>query len=475
MLEQLSCQEKNLVDDLLQYLLNEPEISIQTDSRCCKKGDIFVSIGSPESYTSHQKDAMVRGVALVLSEHAPIHESSQVIYHHLRKDRLVQVCQMAAMKYRAQLKARAVVAITGSVGKTTTKRLLECLLHQSGSVTASPDHQNGQLGVALAVLNASKESDFLLFEAGIDRPGSMDVLASMIAPDKVLITNIHGVHLQRLKSTEAIAKEKAKMYRQLPESGTAYINLQGDYAASFIDCCQDKRCYLMNSCLPDVTSDDKVNRPVDCKLKSLNYGPQACEIVLVFPKSDAQVRLSFPLTMLAWIDNLVAAVAMAYDLGVPLDQMQTALQSFQTASRRLQSFYKPDDYWLIDDSFNASPVSVIHAMKMVTKLTDLNIVFVLGDMMELGSESESAHTSVGQYANTMAIDYLVTVGSWSRFASQAFHGKKYHCQTVEEAASVLITRQLFNSEHLLFLKASNSGRFDQLAKALLATKNAIIE
>ena len=349
------------------------------------------------------------------------------------------------------------VGITGSVGKTTTREMTTAALSAGGRVTASIRNMNSQLGVPVTLCHMDETADFAVAEMGISLPGEMDRLAAMVRPDLVLVTNIGLAHIENLGSREGICREKMKITDRLPEDGAAILNGDEPLLRGF--------------------SKDKPFRTVfyglgpDCGVsaKDIIYGDSA-SFTAHFPASlcgeerEIPVQLSVPGEH--HVMDALAALSAAAFLGVDLEAAAQALTGFGGFARRWERV-QLGGLQLIDDAYNANPVSMKASLASFARLKAARRIAVIADMLELGPEAPAMHREVGEYAAALPVDIFLTVGSFMEEADAALGaaGKTVlHAADAEEAAGILL--ELAADGDAVLLKGSNSMHLDKVRKAL---------
>ena len=364
-----------------------------TDSRCVKPGDLFFALAG-DNFDAHDflPSCFDAGAAAAVVE-KECKNCDDLPLLKVPSARMA-LGQLAAA-VRQELKCH-VVAITGSNGKTTTRRMLASILRQLGSVCEAPASFNNDIGVPLTILAASREDEFLLTETGTNHPGEIDYLGRIVRPHVAIITGASASHLAGFDdSVEAVAAEKVSLLDHLVPGGLAIVN--GD---------QPILCKAV------------MDKPVRKALFGLTSGLMwQCRDVRLGPDGsvfraaeDLQIRLKVPGQHN--ISNALAALIAAGALGATPQQIITGLADFEPPSMRLQT-QQVGEITIINDAYNANPASMSAALE-VFKLTPAQSngrkVAVLGDMLELGSQSEQLHRQLGESVASSDIDLLITVG-----------------------------------------------------------------
>ena len=330
---------------------------------------------------------------------------------------LDQPLDLLAKTYRKKLKA-TVIGITGSAGKTTAKELLNCVLSQRFCVHKTQANQNNEIGVSLTILGATFQTEILLVECGLRRPGDMAYLSQILRPDMVVITNIGVSHLAFFDSQRDLATEKAALLRS---KLTWQIS--------------ERACFL-NSRTPFYS---------------------------VLTKRAARTGFSvFPFqgeSKLEELFNLCYVVGRRFDLTD--HDIKTGLMKYQALSQRLKR-YDLGFLTLIDDSYNANPDAMACAFEQVASYSGRKI-FVLGEMLELGCESHRFHQEVIELALSYAPAAIFTIGDG--FSSFTDSGQCiYHFETQERLWDLLV-REL-KQEDVVLVKGSRALGLEAMVKRI---------
>ncbi len=360
----------------------------------------------------------------------------------------LQAYQQLGQLWRRQL-AAAVVAVTGSAGKTTTRELIRAALAPLGPVLASSGNENNDVGVPLTLLKASPEQRALVIEMGMRGLGEIARLSRCAEPDVAVITNIGTAHIGRLGSREAIATAKCEIVAGLAPNGVVVIPA-GDplLDASLARVWPGRICRIALHDEPGQEQADLVGR----------YDGEAGVLEL-----EGQ-RLRLPLDGRHNARNLLLAAAVAKELGVPL----TALQDLEVAvsegrNRRLQL----GGLTVLDETYNASPEAVLAALDLLAAKYGRRFA-VLGTMLELGEQSEALHRRVAERALERGLDGLVVVAAGAEAAvmAEAAAGlpRLAVVETPEQAAAALA--QWLAPGDVLLLKASRGVALERLLPLL---------
>ncbi|MEX0831249.1 MAG: UDP-N-acetylmuramoyl-tripeptide--D-alanyl-D-alanine ligase [Nitriliruptoraceae bacterium] len=292
----------------------------------------------------------------------------------------------------------AVVAITGSVGKTTVKDLTAAIVARSRRTYASPASFNNELGVPLTVLGMPGDCQALICEIGARAPGDVAVLADVVRPDVAVVTSVVAAHLGPFGSLDAIAATKGELVRSLGSDGIAVLNLDNSYVAA------------MAAGAPSVIGISTQHGSTDVTPRRVTMRDDArAEVVIDTPWGVVECVL--PVAGRHQVVNAMLAIGVAGALGIDTADMSEGLSEAKVSHWRGQLLSLGGGITVIDDAYNANPASVEAALDtLVTVARSRRTVAVLGEMAELGPASEQAHRQIGASCARRGVDHVVAVG-----------------------------------------------------------------
>jgi UDP-N-acetylmuramoyl-tripeptide--D-alanyl-D-alanine ligase len=342
-------------------------------------------------------DVLSRGAAAVISRQVAVDSGQSLI---LVKDTL-QALQALAGYYRGLFSA-PVVAVTGSTGKTTTKDLIAGVLAVGMRVLKTEGNQNNEIGLPLTLMQMNHHYDAVVLEMAMRGQGEIAALCKISQPLVGVITNIGMTHLELLGSQQAIAEAKGELLEALPLNGYAVLNGDDPWQRQLASKCRSELLFY------GLGADDGPAVAVSAR-NIVPHGLQGTEFLLSTPLGEAPCRL--PLPGRHNISNALAAAGVGSCLGLQPAQIARGLADVSLTGMRQEIKQGIGGSTIVDDTYNASPASVKAALRMLTDVTDRGrAIAVLGNMYELGPETVSGHRAVGEYAATLQIDYLITVG-----------------------------------------------------------------
>lgn len=373
--------------------------SITIDSRMAQPGDLFIALkGEHTDGHAFVKEVLQKGAAAMVT-HIPedIPPTAPLL---IVRDCMQALEDLAAFN-RRRSQAR-IVAITGSVGKTSTKEALRYALGGCGTVYASSGNFNNHLGVPISLARMPLGTDFGVFELGMNHAGEITPLSYQVRPSVAIITTVEAVHLEFFPSVQAIADAKAEIFLGMDPDGAAILNKDNPYFDHLSNAASQAG---IKHIISFGTSDDS-----QCQLVEYTADTAGCHIKASIMGEEISYYLQA--TGIHHALNTVAALAAVYALGEDIHKSATALAMFGTPEGRgnlLNITINDKHFTLIDDSYNASPASMKAALDVLGNTTGRKLA-ILGDMRELGETAPQLHQGLFEAVTTNNIDVLITVG-----------------------------------------------------------------
>ncbi len=354
----------------------------------------------------------------------------------------LKALQTLATAWRRELGAD-VIGVTGSTGKTSTKDLLQAVLTPHRRTVASRANFNTEIGLPLEILNAPAGTEVLVLEMGMRGAGQIAELAQIAEPNVAVIVSVGPVHLELLGTIEAIAAAKAELIAGLPAGGTAIVPADEPLLQPHLR--SDVRTVTFGA-----EGDVRLQSAAD---NHVEIDAQGELITLEVPFTQAHLR-----------SNLLAAVAAARAVGVtPEGRVELAL-----SAGRGQRYVTPNQVTVIDDCYNANPISMRAALddlKATAAASDSpRRVAVLGDMLELGPQERDFHVQLGEQAAAAGVDVLVTVGPLAAAMYEGFNHETYSVADAREAAELV--PDLLAPGDVVLVKASRGVGLELVCRAL---------
>jgi UDP-N-acetylmuramoyl-tripeptide--D-alanyl-D-alanine ligase len=420
------------------------------DSRKAGRGDIFVALrgehADGHNFVAH---AAQRGAAAAIVERMVEADIAQYVVPHT----LVALQNLARLRRVSRTKLK-VIAVTGSVGKTTTKELIAAVLGTRYPLLKNEGNLNSEIGLPLVLLELTQRHRRAVLEMGMWAPGEIALLCDIAQPEIGVVTNIGPSHMERLGSLDAIADAKAELVEALPEDGVAVLNADDAYVSAMA------LRGTANVITYGLSSD------ADLRAEEINsHGLAGLSFTLVH--GDDRAPVYSHLAGRAMVHNALAAAATALVDGLELDDIAEALSEAQIPTR-LGAHPGVNGSTIIDDTYNASPASMRAALDLLGEVPGRKYA-VLGDMRELGAAEREGHIEIGRYAAEVA-DIIYAVGDLGRWigdaAIQAGHGDVHIVMDKSELAPALLPQ--LGPGDVVLLKASRALELETVRHELEA-------
>jgi UDP-N-acetylmuramoyl-tripeptide--D-alanyl-D-alanine ligase len=406
------------------------------DSREVVAGDLFVGLSGARSdggeYAARALEAGAWGVLV-----SPAWATGLIGGAVLVADDPLAALGRMAREWRIELGA-SVIAVTGSVGKTSTKELIAAMLAPHLTVIASRANFNTDIGMPLEILRAPEGTDALVLEAAMRGFGQIADLAAISLPSVAVITNIGPVHLEQVGTLEGVARAKAELFGGLEEGGMAVVPVDEPLLEPYLKALPEMRF---------VTT----------------FGPGGdvhWEGDTIVARGE-RLALELPFTSRHQRTNALAAAAAVAGIGVtPSGRVDVDFGALRGERLELAN-----GATILNDCYNASPLSMRAALdELASHDTSGRRVAVLGDMLELGRESEALHREMGEAAAEAGVDVLVTVGPRAVVMLDAFDGESYAVADAQEAAA--LAGELVEPGDVMLVKGSRGVGLEVVAEAL---------
>ena len=385
---------------------------VHTDSRTLRAGDLFVALrGERFDANAFVAQAAAHGASAVLCEAAgEVAAREAGLPALVVPDSRVALGELAR-GWRAQFKP-ALIAVTGSNGKTTVTQMIASILraHAGSAAHATAGNLNNDIGVPLTLLALRPEHRFSVVELGMNHPGEIASLARMAQPTVALVNNAQREHQEFMHTVQAVAEENGAVFGALREGGVAVFPAGEAWSALWSQLAGAHRQCRFGGDGAAVTAEQA------------QWQAGAWQFTLNTPAGRASVTLH--MAGRHNVGNALAAAACALSAGVPLAAAVQGLQSFAPVQGRSRALtLDAGRITLVDDTYNANPDSVRAAIEVLAELPGPRLL-VLGDMGEVGSQGPEFHAEVGAYAAERGIEALFTLGELSVHAHQAFGAQR---------------------------------------------------
>jgi UDP-N-acetylmuramoyl-tripeptide--D-alanyl-D-alanine ligase len=431
---------------------------VSTDSRTVKRGELFVAL-SGDNFDGHKfvEDVAKAGAsgAIVLASWPGRVPDNFVL---LRVPDTLRAYQDLAGNYRKSLPLK-VLGITGSNGKTSTKDFAAAVLGRRFRVTKTEGNFNNHVGLPRTILEATSDHDIAVWELGMNHPGEIARLAEIAAPDAGIITNIGVAHIEFMGSREAIAREKGALAAALPPEGWLVLNSDDSFSEMIA---RGTRARVI---LAGTTSG------AVC-VGEIRQSAKGSEFTIL--EGAHRCRAQLPVPGLHMVQNALLAVAAGRAFGLSLEECAEGLAAAPLTKARLQ-IRDIHGVQFIDDSYNANPDSMKAALRTLVELdSEGQRIAVLGEMGELGSESERGHREVGEEAATLGIDHLIAIGEQGALMAGAARKSGLSSSTAvpSTTAAAELLAEIAQAGDLVLIKGSRSARTERVLEEFAARQPA---
>jgi UDP-N-acetylmuramoyl-tripeptide--D-alanyl-D-alanine ligase len=386
---------------------------ISIDSRTLIPGDLFFAIIGPnfdghnfiiEAFRKGAVGVIVREGTNTLLQNEQIDKNKVIIEV---KDTL-SALQDWSKHYKDKFKTFN-ICVTGSNGKTTTKEIIAHILSQEFPLFKTSGNYNNEIGIPLTLLQLNKSHKLLVAEMGMRGLGEIKTLANFIPPDLAVITNIGEAHIGLLGSKDNIFKAKSELLQSLDKDGIAILNRDDPYFLKMLEIVKGKKVYTFG-----------IENKSDIMARNIRIVSDKGMRFTLEVQNGKSREIYFPLLGRHNIYNALAAAAAAFALEIELDLIERCLSSFKPLDLHMQfsNFY--NSIKIINDSYNASPLSVKSALETLAEVAQKNRkIAILGDMLELGEKADFYHKEIGKEVAKLSIDTLITVGQGGKIIAQS--------------------------------------------------------
>jgi len=383
---------------------------IAIDSRSISLTELFVAVRG-EFHDGHRfcADVVQSGVKGVLIDAQAI-KSLPIDEWGLKKiacigvkDTIRALGDLAA--YHRRRFSVSVVAITGSSGKTTTRSMTSDILCRRFKVLSTAGNFNNHIGLPLTLLNLEREHEWAVLELGMNHSGEIDRLSEICQPNIGVITTIGTAHLENFTSMDGILQAKAEIFSHLRPEGQAILNMD------------DPKLLELSRRLSVPVIFFGLNPGARVRARQVETRSSGTSFYLDLPEETVEIRL--PAAGVFMATNALAAATVGFALGLSGDEIKDALEKFQPIKGRMNVIETARHIHIVDDTYNANPVSMAAAIQTLQKIKDGHRgILVVGDMLELGKQSPELHRKVGEIAATAGMAALYATGGFAGAVAQ---------------------------------------------------------
>ncbi len=430
---------------------------VSIDSRTLKKGMVFFAL-SGDRYDGHSflGEVFEKGAAGAVVDEKKVslneYGNGKIL---LKVADPLRALQDVASYYRRKFNV-PIISVTGTNGKTTTKEMIAAVLSTRYRVVKSPGNLNNHIGVALSVCSWSRDDEYAVVEMGANHFGEIYRLCEIARPTHGLITNIGKGHLEFFGSEEGVARAKSELLQFLGNNGKAFLNGDDQYLFHLRDLVRDTVTYGFS------------NR---CDIRAYDLGADESG----FPSmkvGEKKIKIFIPGRYN--LINGLAAAAVGRSFGISWEAIQKSLESYRPMKKRMEVI-ELSGTTIINDTYNANPVSVQHALSALSDMKKIRRkIVVLGDMLELGKSSETEHKKIGELIAELGIDIFFSYGAEMEAASK--RAKELGVDVVEhfDSKTELGARlqQIIKEDDGILVKGSRGMKMEEVVEMLQEKKGS---
>ena len=441
-------------------LFGNEELEVENfskDTRTIQKGDIYIGIkGEKFDGSNFWNQALDAGATAVLISNIQISKEEKEKYKDKTiiqvEDTLEALYEIA--KYKRSLYNIPVIAVTGSVGKTSTKDIIASVVSQKYKTLKTEGNNNNNIGLPLTILKL-KDHEVLVVEMGMNHFGEISLLTNIAKPTLAVITNIGTSHIGNLGSRENILKAKLEILEGM-KIPRVIINNDNDLLHKWYE--ENKEKIEIHTY--------GINNSSDVIAEKIELGEEKSKFVA--KTLSEKVNIDVPVGGEHFVYNALCGFMVGKVLGLTSKEIQDGISKFELTKKRMDIRALKNGATLINDSYNASYESMKASLKYLSNRTDLRKIAVLGDMLELGKFSKELHEKVGEEVANNNIDILICRGKFAKdIISKASKNKKTQgilLQNNEEILSKL--KEILREGDVVLIKASNGMKFYEICQKL---------
>lgn len=426
--------------------------SVETDSRSiCENGLFIPLIGERFDGHDYLENALSGGAAGCLTVRQPQHFLPGKFY--IQVDDTQCALGDLAEYYRKKFKI-PYIAITGSVGKTTTKEMVASVLREKFKVLKTEGNFNNEIGLPLTLFRLDRSHEICVLEMGMNHFGEIEYLSRLVEPNVAVITNIGAAHIENLGSYENILKAKCEIFSHMQPGSLAVLNGDDAMLKSLDGNLSQKPIFYG-------TDSELVYRAVDIE----TLGEKGVRCTIQTPKDTFSTNI--PALGKHMVYAALAATVIGEQYGLTASEIADGIRHFVPTKMRM-NVMSQGDITILDDAYNANPQSMRAALEVLAQSKSGYKVAILGDMFELGALGATLHHGIGEYAGKIGIDCLIAVGELSHAIYHAAKNSSipdvFYFKTKEEAKTIL--PELVKPGATILVKASRGMEFEDLVKEI---------
>lgn len=465
---------KNLiVEDIVKctdadLLIGDKKIICKTfskDTRTIKKGDIYIGIKG-ESFDGNifWEKALENGASGVIVQ--DIEFSKEILNKYKDKiiikvsDTLKAIYKMAS--YKRDLYDIPVIAITGSVGKTSTKDIVANIVSQKYKTLKTIGNHNNNIGLPFTILNAPENIEAMVLEMGMNHFGEINLLSNIAKPTICIITNIGTSHIGNLGSRENILKAKLEILNGAKDP-TIIINNDNDLLHKWAEENKENLSIITYG----------IN--TESKIKAENVILKENESEFYINYNGEKQKVNVPIGGEHFVLNSLCGIAVGNKLQMNFEEISEGIKTFELTKNRMDIINLKDEIRIINDAYNASLESIEATLKYMNNMNANKKIAVLGDVLETGNFAKELHENIGKITCENDVNILVCSGENSKYIVESaiengFDNKcVYYCKNKDEIIELL--KKIIEPKDVILFKASNGMKFFEIADKIKEIKN----
>ena len=425
-------------------LLDETPVNIVYDSRQVVSGSLFVALKG-ERTDGHRfiPDVLSKGALAVLCEQLGEGNEPRLVVKDVMK------ALRAAASYNRSRAYIPLVAVTGSVGKTTAKEMISAVLSSRLRTYKTPGSMNGQLGIPAAFISMENRYDVGVIEMGISLPGEMARIAEIVRPDMAVFMNIGDAHLEALGDHAGILREKSEILSC--SSGFAPVFCNGDDLLLSVATFGGRPVVRFG-----------LSRHCDVRAEEIEVIENGTQQRCVIVSGDRRIPVHIPAYGTYMVYAALAGASVGMALGLSDEDIARGILNFENIGHRSRVVCAPFGT-LVDDCYNANPNSNRAAIDSLANLPGRKVC-ILGDMLELGEDSNALHMALGEYIRASGVELLITQGEEAAYIAKGAGDIAEHFETKQELIQALSS--LLQRGDTVLVKASHGARFEDIVDVL---------
>lgn len=429
------------------------------DTRQINEGDIYLGIkGEKFNGSIFYKEALEKGAKGCILQDIEINEEDVNTY----KDKFIIIVEdvvkalQELAKYKISLYNIPIVAVTGSVGKTSTKDIIASVMTTKYNVLKTEGNYNNEIGLPLTILKL-RDHNALVLEMGMSAFGEISLLTNIAKPTTAVVTIIGSSHIGELGSRENILKAKLEILEGLQDHGSLIINNDND---------------LLNSWNKNNKDNHKhITYGIENKsmLEAKNINIMENESTFTIELNNIEYLVKVPVAGKHFIYNSLAAIAVGLENNIEIEKIIKGISNFSLTKRRMEILKNKENITIINDCYNASYESVKAVLEYLSSLEANRKIAVLGDVFELGEFSKQMHKNIGEEVSNNNVDILITVGKEAETIANTVKEKNKEIEVYSfnnnlEASQLL--KELMKENDVILIKASNGMHFEEIVEAI---------